>query len=160
MQDYVPIDEFPQYGVNEYGEVIRFEDGRQLTPFRVSDDYFYVAFYDNGKQFNRSIAQLVAKAFLPKPEPWFNAVIHLDNNRHNNSVDNLAWRPRWFAVAYRQQMNSRLPIISPVRIRQTGERFPSIRILAATYGLLESEILQKLDTDMYVFPFDYCIETA
>ena len=53
----------------------------------------------------------------------FDTPINLDGDRHNNRVENLTWRPRWFAIKYNQQF--RHPYENPIPARimdlKTGE---------------------------------------
>lgn len=52
--------------------------------------YHLTALYKDGLRFNPAIARLVALVFIPNPDNK-PQVDHIDNNKHNNSVDNLRW---------------------------------------------------------------------
>jgi hypothetical protein len=57
----------------------------------------YVPLSVNGKKKTVRVNVLVAEAFIPKPsvEPGTKLdVAHLDNDRKNNNVSNLAWKTR------------------------------------------------------------------
>jgi len=107
-----------------------------------------------GVQYHRSVPLLVARAFLPiKPGP-FDTPINLDGDRNNNHVDNLVWRPRWFAVKYNRQF--RYPyehhISRPLADMKTLEISPNSFECAKRYGLLEEEIVIAIHTRTYVWP--------
>lgn len=46
--------------------------------------------YKNGKHITKRVHRLVAEAFLPNPNSY-PIVIHIDNNKKNNRVENLKW---------------------------------------------------------------------
>ena len=48
---------------------------------------------DAGREFNVSVAQMVARAWLP-PRPPNSKLVHLDGDQSNNSAANLAWAPK------------------------------------------------------------------
>ena len=54
--------------------------------------YYYVSIKSKeGKQIQRRIHILVAKAFIEKNDPTYNVVMHKDNDKSNNNVNNLMW---------------------------------------------------------------------
>lgn len=54
--------------------------------------YYYVSIKTkNGKQVQRRIHILVAKAFIENFDPSNNIVMHKDNDKSNNDVNNLMW---------------------------------------------------------------------
>lgn len=52
--------------------------------------YLKVTLSKNGKHVDKRVNRLVAEAFIPNPDN-LPLVMHKDNNRANNCVDNLAW---------------------------------------------------------------------
>lgn len=52
--------------------------------------YFYVNLRFSGKVILRRVHNLMARTFIPNPED-FKYVDHIDQNRFNNSLDNLRW---------------------------------------------------------------------
>lgn len=54
--------------------------------------YCGIKYYKNGKNINISkrVHRLVAEAFIPNPNN-FPIVMHIDNNKKNNNVENLKW---------------------------------------------------------------------
>lgn len=78
---------WPGYYINEAGEVFTV---RRLSPYRDRDGYWRI----NSGRLKKAIHRLLAIAFLPPPGPGQNEVRHLDGNRQNNALSNLAWGTR------------------------------------------------------------------
>lgn len=94
-----PIADFPGYYVTATGEVWsdKSKSGRGKGKlhklkgrYDKSNRHLRVGLLKNGRQFNRPIHQLVAKAFLVKPA-HSQCVRHLNDDPTNNQVDNLTW---------------------------------------------------------------------
>jgi len=72
------------YGDNKYLPKSVFENKH--------NGYYYVSIRSKyGKQIQRRVHILVANAFIDKPNDDFNIVMHKDNDKSNNNVDNLMW---------------------------------------------------------------------
>lgn len=110
--------------------------------------------HHRGPQVKRSVALLVARAFLAEPEQSaFDTPIHLDGDRLNNHVRNLMWRPRWFAVRYHQQFtNNERGFATPVVEVSSGRVFRDSWEAATTYGLIDREIALANMNRTYVWP--------
>jgi len=114
----------------------------------------HVGLWRDDKQHHRSVPLLVAKAFIEKPYPQFDTPINLNGDRTDCRVENLAWRPRWFAVKYNQQfLLGRDPLIH-VRIRntKTGEIHENSWECAIKHGLLEQDLVMSIFNNTYVWP--------
>lgn len=98
------INGFEEYFISNLGRV-RCEDKvkympRHGTPYVIKGSirktYFHkygysiITLMENGVGKKRTIHSLVAEHFIPNPEN-LPCVMHLDDNPHNNKVDNLAW---------------------------------------------------------------------
>ena len=88
---------YPAYEVSVDGVVRRCQGfrcrraHRVLVPFVRPNGYAQILLYQGGKRRRFGVHQLVALAFLgPKPSPQ-HEVAHLDGQRLNNHVSNLAW---------------------------------------------------------------------
>lgn len=104
-----------------------------------------------------AIGVLVATYFLaPDHNERFNTPIHLNGDRSDCSVQNLMWRPRWFAVVYHKQFK-RPPIIYdwPIVMLDTDEVFECPRDAAMKYGLLEKDIDMDIQNQKGVWPYGY-----
>lgn len=78
------------YQINEHGEIKNIKTNKFRKLSIKKNGYVYVDLYKTGKGKWYRVHRLVAEAFIPNPNnlPY---VMHLDNNKENNSVDNLKW---------------------------------------------------------------------
>lgn len=149
-----PVDGFPGYSVNPLGQVIRDSTGRIVKPRLNQYGVPYVGLMREWQQCIRSLPRLVARAFLPKPSAIFDTPIQLDGNPWNCRVDNLMWRPRHYAVRYKNQFKSRYenPINAPIRAVGDDEIFPDSLAAACRYGLLEREVVLSILNNTVAWP--------
>ena len=107
-----------------------------------------------GTQFRRSVPLLVAEAFVPGGTEIFDTPICLDGDPENLRANNLAWRPRWFAIKYKKQFcdGSGVFIKRPIRNRSTGEVFADSFECAKWYGVLEWDLMESIEHRTYVWP--------
>lgn len=148
------IDGFDNYSVSNFGRIRTNWSERILVTYANQSGLVQVGLMLNGKQYHRSVPLLVAKAFIPQPSGPFDTPINLDGDRHNNHIDNLVWRPRWFAIKYNKQFvepyeNSIDESIEDVK---TGEISANSLECAKRYGLLENEIILSILNNTYVWP--------
>lgn len=146
IDDWVPVDGFPGYSINTLGQVRRDSSTRLLVPRFNEDGVPYVGMMRGWQQCMRSLPRLVARTFLDSPSEIFDTPIQLDGDPNNCRVDNLMWRPRWYAVRYKRQFRQRYdnPVNKPVRAVKERERFPNSLAAACRYGLLEEEVVQSI----------------
>lgn len=143
---WVPIETFPGYSVSPLGLVRKDSTGRvlhiRLNQFGVP----FVGMMRNGRQHIRSLPRLVANAFIPNNNEIFDTPINLDGDRTNCRVDNLMWRPRWYAVHFVNQFQDRYEhgMNTPVRAVETREEFNNTLEAACRYGLLEREVVLSI----------------
>lgn len=154
MERWKPIREFPNYEVSDHGNIRRATSGRLLMQNPNQSGLMCVGLVREGKQFHRSVPRLVARAFLPTVSKQFDTPINLDGDRTNNHVDNLQWRPRWFAVLYHQQFRYPYehPIDRPIQDLKTGEVSYNSFECATRYGLLERDVVQSILNRTYSWP--------
>ena len=148
------IEGFENYSVSDYGRVRSEKSGRVLALSMNQFGVVCVGMMNDGTQRHRSVPLLVAQAFIPRPFDPFDTPINLDGNRWNNRVDNLAWRPRWFAIKYNQQFRDRypFPIFAPLQDIKTGEISKNSLECAMQYGLLEKDVVLSIMNRTYVWP--------
>lgn len=152
--EWVEIPDFPKYSVNRLGQVQHNRTGKLLRPQINQFGTPYVVLMGEWKHYGRSLALLVATTFIPQDREHFDTPINLDGDRFNCAVDNLMWRPRWFAIRYHQQFKvwPRSFIKVPLRQLDDGKVFRDSREVAVRYGLLEDEIFNAIQNRTYVWP--------
>jgi len=148
------IDLFPDYSVSNLGRVRSNTTERILSLNMNQYGVQQVGLMRNGTQYHRSVPLLVAKAFILQPSGPFDTPINLDGDRSNNRVENLVWRPRWFAVKYNRQF--RYPYENPIEMPlvdlKTGEISANSFECAKRYGLLEQDLVLSVLNRTYVWP--------
>lgn len=152
MDEFPPIRGFENYGVRIDGVVINLDTGRRLFHHVGRNGHVYVSLSKHDQVFQRLLGRIVGDIYLPKPPDFFDTIIHHDYDFTNNHASNLSWRPRHFAVKYHRQRSARRRVVNPVMCVETGEVFPSVAEAAISYGVLEEDILTKLNSGSYVFP--------
>jgi hypothetical protein len=148
------IQNFENYSVSDWGRVRSEKSGRILALSQNQFDVVYVGLVRDGKQYHRSVPLLVANAFIPRQFEPYDTPINLSGDRWNNSVSNLVWRPRWFAIKYNQQFKFpyEYPIIYPIEDIKTGEVSQDSFDCARRYGLLEKDLVLSILNRTYVWP--------
>jgi hypothetical protein len=143
-EQWKEIPEFPWYSVSNRGVVTSDRTGRVLIQNYNQQGIPSVGMIVDGKVYRRSVQVLVAKAFLPPPmSDHYNTPIHLDGDKANNHVENLVWRPRWFAIKYHQQFED-APLTfrtMSIEIIKTGEVFEHAIDLCMKYGVLARDVV-------------------
>lgn len=151
QEEWRKILEFPNYSVSDTG-LVRNEDYGKDHEVRMMKQHINqrgivnVSFNRRGQQYKRSVAVLVATAFVTTARSLaFDTPINRDGDRLNNNASNLLWRPRWYATEYFRQFH--LPwrgIEKPVQEFKTEEVFESSWHAAISLGLLDSEIVNSV----------------
>ena len=153
-EHWVEIENFENYDVSDHGRIRSNITDKILITYENQSGLVQVGLMRNGYQKHRSVPLIVAKAFIPQPSGPFDTPINLDGDRHNNHINNLMWRPRWFAVKYNQQFREGYEnsIESPLEDLKTGEITDNSIECAKRYGLLEQEIVLSVLNNTYVWP--------
>lgn len=107
-----------------FGKQERWVDRKILIPRDSGNGYKSVQI--NGKSYY--IHRLVAEQFIPNPM-MYGEVNHIDENKSNNSVDNLEWCSRKYNQNYgtctQRARNSRIKDKFEIRNVETGEVYES-----------------------------------
>lgn len=82
------VSEFDGYFITKEGRIFSVTE---LTPFEDQDGYIRANMYQKGKIKRPAVHALLAKTFLPPPKSNQTLVRHLDGNKKNLKLDNLAW---------------------------------------------------------------------
>ena len=88
MEEWRVISEFPNYKVSNTGKVMNIKRNRLLKSAVSGNKVEYVVLYSRNVQHTRSVAKLVAHAFLPGLTEH-HRVVHIDGNTINNRLSNL-----------------------------------------------------------------------
>ena len=90
LEVWKSIKEYPDYLVSNMGNIKNIKTNKYLKPIASYNGYQRVGLYKDGKMILFSVHRLVANAFLSNPSnlPQVN---HKDENKLNNTVENLEW---------------------------------------------------------------------
>jgi len=148
------LDEFPNYVVSTLAEFANMRTDREVRPSRNQLGHAKVTLNREGRQHTRSVAQLVAQTFIPRPKEHFDTPIHLDGDLMNCQVENLMWRPRWFAIKFHKQFQ--LEAFHEDRGHRvdldSGEEFHCIKDICTRYGLYYYDVVKSCVEGTFVFP--------
>lgn len=154
-EQWRPIVRFPDYQVSDVGRIYSDKTGTFLQPSMNSTGNVKVNLMLEGVVFTKSVRTLVADAFLPDDGFFENPTpINLDGDHWNNHIDNLMWRPRWFAWKYSRQFNDPIPPEYKVPIVDIVQdvAWASTKYAGIALGLLWEYIYQSILTGRPVFP--------
>lgn len=133
------IEEFPGFAISDFGRVEDLDNERFVPIRRNKQGFVMVTVNDGNRQYTRSVALLVARAFLEAPRnESYNSIIHLNGDRDDCRSLNLMWRPRWYALRYHKMFEEQ-PYRVAVYIRNLERFFKSLREACTTYGLVEHD---------------------
>ncbi len=91
-EEWKDVSEFPLYSVSNKGEVSSDRTGKILAHNINQQGIPNVGMFIERKLYRKSVAVLVAEAFLPPSKfPHFDTPTHLDGDKLNNHVENLVW---------------------------------------------------------------------
>jgi len=153
MERWLPVREFPGYSISDEGKVRNDRFGKERKINRTRDGNLTVAFFAGGRLYNRSLAHLVAEAFVDRPRQTFNTPIYLDGDKGNCRAANLMWRPKWFAMRHREQFKLTLPDYPhPVRNIYTGTIYDTVWDVVFDRGVLYNDVVLSIYNKTYVFP--------
>lgn len=135
------------YEVSDTGEIRSMPrkgtKGGLLKAHEDAKGYLVLGLTKDGKQTQKRVHRLVAEAFLPNPEE-FPEVNHKDEDKFNNTVDNLEWCTSEYNLSYGTRLERATTAKQrAVRCIETGEEFASIREAAAIKGI-DSSTLSKV----------------
>lgn len=156
------IPDFPIYSVSDFGLVRNDVTGRIMRSKVNQFGIPYVGLMKDGVQYQRSVPRLVALMFIPQDLDTFDTPISLNGDRFNCAVENLMWRPRWFAIQYHQQFKNPYQnhIGRPLRAIDDEEVFRNSFDVSVRYGLLERDVVLSILNKTYVWPTYQVFEIA
>jgi hypothetical protein len=150
------LEEFPGYVVSNLGEFANMRTDREIRPSRTRQGHAKISLYKDGRLVTRSVALLVAEAFVAKADDHFDTPIHLNGDLMDCAADNLMWRPRWFAIRFHRQFyleafhddqRERINV-------KTGEHYASMKELCMREGLYYYDVDKSCYEETFV-PITY-----
>jgi hypothetical protein len=91
MENWTPINNYPNYAVSKDGQIKSIRFDRILKPSFNDSGYGYVNLSNNGLHKSTAIHKIVIEHFKGS-QPVENYVVdHKDGNKKNNHIDNLEW---------------------------------------------------------------------
>ena len=156
--NWARIPEFENYEVSRGGDVRNVRRKTLLKPSTFGSETVSVQLSKYGVTFTRSLAKLVADAWVDdKPYPSCDTPIHLDGDRWNCHADNLRMRPLWYAREFnKERKQPTYPIWDkPFYCLETSETFLTLHDCGGVHGLLEDDIFDALRTGGKAYLIDY-----
>lgn len=100
------IEGFSGYFVDRDGKIFSYKSGNklELAVQENADGYYVVNLFSGGKYYHKRVNRLVAEAYIPNPNN-LPVVHHKDDDRKNNSVDNLEWCTEFQNNRYKVERN-------------------------------------------------------
>jgi hypothetical protein len=141
MDYWQRISEFPAYEISRDGDVANIKTGRILNTSISRSGLIKVNLRKDGITYTRTVAKLVALAFLDIPPPKY-VIIYNDFNPLNVSAENIQWKPRWFAQERLAQSKRTQPMRRSMIMKDsTGEIFKDSLECANAIGGIEKYIV-------------------
>ena len=118
------------YEVSDWGRVKNIKTGRILKPANNGWGYLFVVLCKNGIKTAAKIHRLVAYAFIPNPQnlPQIN---HRDEDKTNNSVDNL----EWCTCEYNNNYSKAKPVLQYDLLGNFIKEWPGVRKIEKELGI-------------------------
>ena len=150
------IPEYPNYKVSNLGRVINIKKNKLMTITK-HNRYCWVKLSRDNIPKNIRIHRLVAQLFIPNPNNY-SCINHKDENKVNNSVDNLEWCTQLYNNIYRNKAitiglklrdsNPRKKAVQQILDGKVINTFKSIREAARFLGNAnkDSNIISGLKT--------------
>lgn len=160
---WIPIAEFPSYHISNLGNIYNTRTERLMRTSQTRFGHTKITLRAewSNERFTRSVAQLVAEAFVDSPNRLCNTVTILDGDLSNVAATNLVWRPRWYAWLYIHQLKQTQPLHYQNLIVcnvSTGYYYDSIVQAGMREGLLFEEIWVSTYSGKKLFPYGHIFE--
>ena len=146
MEKWLPSKEFSKYEVSDSGKVRNAITGRIMKTNKNNKGYETICLRENGVQYTRKVANLVAEAFL-KEERNGRDVTYKDGDRGNIHADNLEYRSRSEISKMAFERGTRVSNhrMKKVKDMVTGEIYESVTACSKATGINRSSISRSAD---------------
>lgn len=148
-EEWKPVLNYEDYFVSNYGRVRSTKSGKEklLKAYSITGNYLGVRFYKDGKTTNQKVHQLVLLAFVGQ-RPDGMVVRHLDGNRQNNQLTNLAYGTHKENAADRSRHGTHNQFgkgeDNPIR-KLTNPDVRLIRVLRNEFGWTLKQVAEVMD---------------
>ena len=144
----------PLYEVSDRGEVRTIATGHIKAQKTNKYGYASVCLSNSGKTTHPTVHRLVAEAFIPNPD-GLPQVNHKDENKLNNSVENLEWCTAYYNSHYgtgreRSDRGRCKPILA-MKDGRVVKEYPSTKAAAEDLGLNKSTIRGVLKSRRWAY---------
>lgn len=102
VEEFAPIPGFDNYQASNYGYIQNRKTGKRLKTYIPADGFPRVTLYQNGINYTKRVARLVALAFAHRYNQRkiidyldFSIVQYLDGNKTNTALNNLYVKRIW-----------------------------------------------------------------
>lgn len=150
------IPDFPRYHVSNHGRILDEQRGLLTTSPNNHGHLRVWLHHWDGFRYMKTVAPLVARAFVRVPDRLCDRVIVLDGNFLHVQSWNLAWRPLGFAWEYTHQLKRQHPLHYhnlAVRNVDTGDEYASIIEAGTCEGRLFKDIWRSCNTGDRIYPY-------
>jgi hypothetical protein len=155
-EEWKDIPEFPGYAVSSFGRIWNKYRNREVAVNQTNWGHVKVCFTD--RRLTRSVAVLVAEAFVEPPDELSDCVVLLDGNLNNIRADNIVWRPRQYAWRYARQVRTQQPLHYrnlPVVNLDLHVEYDSIIQAGMTEGVLFDDIWESTFMGRRPYPYHH-----
>lgn len=154
-EEWREIDGFPRYMISSEGRIFNKISNRYMSASVNNYGHPKISLLTPNSRKDRSVALLVAKAFVEPPNHLCDRIIYLNGDLTDYRAENLAWRPRGFAWNYSRQLKREQPAWVrnlPVVNTMTNVKYQNIIEAGMAEGLLFDHIWHSTYTGAPVFP--------
>lgn len=148
---------YSKYSISNFGRIHNNKRDRLMSVSFQNSGHAKISLIDDyGERHSKSVALLVAEAFVKPPTHYCDHVILKDGKYDNVSAWNLEWRPRGFAFMYLAQLESHHPAyyrsLSVRNVSRPAE-YESIIEAGMVEGRLFDDIWRSTWTGDRIFPY-------
>lgn len=155
-EEWSAIPGFPRYLISSEGRVYNQNNNQYMRWSPNNYGHPKISLMtERGSRYTRSVAFLVAKAFVEPPNDLCDRIIYLNGELDDVRAENLAWRPRWFGWKYSRQMKVQQPEYYrnlPVVNLETNVEYENVIEAGLLEGLLFDHIWHSTYSSAPVFP--------
>ena len=161
IEEWTWIREFPDYEVSSFGNIRRTGTYRTMRISYTRQGNAKINLSNHDGRFTRSVALLVAQAFVECPDYLSDTPVLLNGDLSDLRASNIVWRPRWFGWKYTRQLKEEVPQhYTSLRVLNlnTGIEYENIVAAGMTEGLLFLDIWRSTYTSRGVYPHQHRFE--